>query len=89
MVSPNKNAGFLHFFSCNFLAGVVISSRTIPLFCWPDKGAARAGAYFLAANAPPPSEAPSCSPQFFQNLCNDTEINPERGHKYQWQMQRR
>jgi hypothetical protein len=29
-ISPNKNAGFQHFFSCNFLSGVVISGRTIP-----------------------------------------------------------
>jgi hypothetical protein len=63
MISPNKNAGFLRFFSCNFLSGVVISSRTLPpvllarlrggqsrgIFFSGERAAAKRGAELLAA----------------------------------------
>ena len=89
MITPNKNAGFPRFFSCNFLSGVVISGRTIPPVLLARRRGGQSRGIFFSGEWAAASEAPSWSPQFFQSLCNDTEINPERGHKHQWQMQRR
>ena len=64
LISPNKNAGFPHFFSCNFLSGVVISRRTTsPVLLARLRGGQSRG-IFLSGERAISSEALLFSPQF-------------------------
>jgi hypothetical protein len=74
-ISPNKNAGFPHFFSCNFFSGVVIfASQKSPVFAGSTEGRPKQGYLFGRCTTPRPyPRGGGCSPQLLKAYA-DTEI---------------